>query len=296
MIADTQALSDNFDNPCKVTESIVGVCRDYLAVGIDPTKSTIFIQSMVPELFELTSYYLNLISVARLERNPTVKAELQQKSFADSITAGFLCYPVSQASDITAFKATLVPVGEDQLPLIEIANEIARRFNRIYNRNTLVEAQAALGKTQRLVGIDGKTKACKSLGNAIFLSDSDDVVKQKINGMYTDPNHIKMSDPGTVEGNVVFSYLDAFLEDRDELEDLKARYRKGGLGDTTVKSILADTLHTLLSPIRERMALIKDNDVWDILTSGSAIARGVAANTLSEVRDAIGFGYDKIRK
>ncbi|MDR1333385.1 MAG: tryptophan--tRNA ligase [Holosporales bacterium] len=291
MIADTQALSDNFDNPQKVVGSVVGICRDYMAVGIDPAKSTIFIQSMIPELFELTTYFMNLMSVARLERNPTVKSELQQKSFSDSVTAGFLCYPVSQAADITAFKATLIPVGEDQLPLIEIANEIVRRFNRIYGSNVLVESQAILGSTQRLVGTDGKAKAGKSLGNAIFLSDPSEVVKQKVNGMYTDPNHIKVSDPGRVEGNVVFSYLDAFFDNKDELADLKARYMKGGVGDTSIKSILNDTLQKLLDPIRDGMDLMKDEDIKDILLEGSKKARAIATQTLCEVRDAIGLRY-----
>jgi tryptophanyl-tRNA synthetase len=293
MIADTQALSDNFDDPKKITESVVGVCRDYLAVGIDPTKSTVFIQSMVPELFELTSYFLNLVSVARLERNPTVKSELQQKRFADSVTAGFLCYPVSQAADITAFKATLVPVGDDQLPLVEVTNEIVRRFNRIYGKAVLVEAEAILSNVGRLVGTNGKAKASKSLGNAIFLSDSNEVVRQKINSMYTDPNHIKASDPGRVEGNVVFAYLDAFLDDKGELDDLKSRYQKGGLGDTVIKSILNSTIQTLLAPIRERMGLVKDSDIKDMLCEGSERARAAAAHTVSEVRDAIGFGYNK---
>jgi tryptophanyl-tRNA synthetase len=293
MIADTQALSDNFDDPRKIAESVVGVCKDYLAVGIDPAKSTVFIQSMVPELFELTSYFLNLVSVARLERNPTVKSELQQKSFADSITAGFLCYPVSQAADITAFKATLVPVGDDQLPLIEVTNEIVRRFNRIYGKDVLVEAEAILSNVRRLVGIDGKAKACKSLGNAIFLSDSSEVIRQKINSMYTDPNHIRVSDPGRVEGNVVFAYLDAFLDDKDELDDLKARYRKGGLGDTIIKSILNDAVQSLLTPIRERMEFVTDEAVRGMLLAGSEKARAIAKLTVSEVRDAIGFRYDR---
>lgn len=293
MIADTQALSDHFDNPRKITDSIGEVCRDYLAVGIDPSKSTVFIQSMIPELFELTSYYMNLISVARLERNPTVKTELQQKSFADAITAGFLCYPVSQAADITAFKASLVPVGEDQLPLIEISNEIVRRFNRVYNTEVLVESKAILsGKCNRLVGIDGKAKACKSLGNAIFLSDSSEVIKQKINDMYTDPTHLKVSDPGNVEGNVVFAYLDAFFEDKDELEKLKTRYKKGGLGDSVVKSLLNDTLQALLTPIREKREAVTKEEVGDMLSDGCKKAGGIAKQTLIEVRDSIGLRYN----
>ncbi|MDR0942096.1 MAG: tryptophan--tRNA ligase [Holosporales bacterium] len=291
MIADTQALSDNFDNPQKVVCNIEEVCKDYLAAGIDPCKCVIFVQSLIPELFELTIYYMNLISVARLERNPTVKSELQQKAFSNAITAGFLCYPVSQAADITAFKASLVPVGEDQLPLIEASNEIVRRFNRIYDSNVLVESQAILGKTQRLIGIDGKAKACKSLGNAIFLSDSSDVVEQKIRKMYTDPEHIKVSSPGKIEGNVVFSYLDAFFEDKEELESLKKKYRQGGLGDSVLKSLLNDTLQNLLNPIREKRESIDKSFVKDILSSGSKKAGEVAKETLREVRSAMGLNY-----
>lgn len=293
MIADIQALSDNFDNPEKVRANVAEVCRDYLAVGIDPAKCTIFIQSLIPELFELTVYYLNLISVSRLERNPTVKAELQQKNFADSIPAGFLTYPVSQAADITAFKAQLVPAGEDQLPLIEITNEIVRRFNRIYNTDALLEAEAVVGKVGRLVGIDGKAKASKSLNNAIFMSDSSEVLKQKIYSMYTDPDHVKVSDPGRVEGNVVFAYLDAFFEDKDELDSLKVKYQKGGLGDMVLKSLLNDTLQNQLKPIRDKRESITTEFVMDVLFAGSAKAREIAKSTLAEVRDAIGLKYGK---
>ncbi len=289
MIADVQALSDNFDNPEKVRENVVEVCKDYFAVGINPEKCTIFIQSLIPELFELTVYYLNLVSVSRLERNPTVKAELQQKSFSESVTAGFLTYPVSQAADITAFKAQLVPVGEDQLPVIEVSNEIVRRFNRVYKTDILLEAEAILGNVGRLVGIDGKAKASKSLNNAIFMSDPSDVLKQKVYSMYTDPNHVKMSDPGMVEGNVVFAYLDAFYEDKEELASLKAQYRKGGLGDTTLKSLLNGTLQNLLDPIREKRESISEATVLDILANGSQKARAIAQQTLQEVRDAIGL-------
>ncbi len=291
MIADIQALSDNFDNPKKVMDNVTEVCKDYLAVGINPEKCTIFIQSLIPELFELTMYYMNLISVSRLERNPTVKAELQQKTFADSIPAGFLAYPVSQAADITAFKAELIPVGEDQLPLIEITNEIIRRFNRTYNTDILLEAEPVLGKVQRLIGIDGKAKASKSLNNAIFMSDSSEVLKQKIYSMYTDPNHVKVSDPGNVEGNVVFAYLDAFFEDKAELESLKEHYKKGGLGDSVLKSLLNDTLQIKLKPIREKRESIPNEIVKDILHEGSKKARKIAKNTLLEVREAIGLTY-----
>ncbi len=291
MIADIQALSDNFDNPEKVRDNVTEVCKDYLSVGIDPEKSTILIQSLIPELFELTTYFLNLVSVSRLERNPTVKAELMQKSFADSIPAGFLTYPASQAADITAFKAELVPVGEDQLPHLELTNEIVRKFNRTYKTNSLHECQAILGKVKRLIGIDGKAKASKSLNNAIFLSDSSDVLKQKIYSMYTDPDHIKVSDPGKVEGNVVFAYLDAFYDDKSELESLKKQYQHGGLGDMVLKSLLNDTLQKLLKPIREKRESISDAEVMDILINGSKRAREIAKQTISEVRNAIGLTY-----
>ncbi len=291
MIADVQALSDNFENPKKVIENVREVCRDYLAVGIDPQKCCIFIQSMIPELSELSMYYMNLVSLSRLERNPTVKSELQQKSFSDSIPVGFLCYPISQASDITAFKSTLIPVGEDQLPMIELSNEIVRRFNRIYNTDILVESKAVLSHVQRLVGIDGKAKASKSLNNAIFMSDSKDTIKKKVYEMYTDPLHIKVSDPGHVEGNVVFSYLDAFFDDKDELESLKKQYTKGGLGDSVLKSLLNDTLQNMLSPIREKRESIDDDLVMDILQTGSKNAQKIASETLREVRDAIGINY-----
>lgn len=289
MIADVQALSDNFSNPERVRANVLEVCKDYLAVGLDPEKCTIFVQSSIPELFELTVYYLNLVTVSRLERNPTVKAELQQKSFADSVPAGFLTYPVSQAADITAFKAQLVPVGEDQLPVIEVSNEIVRRFNRIYNTDVLVEAEAMVGKVGRLVGIDGKAKASKSLNNAIFMSDPSDVLKQKIYGMYTDPNHIKVSDPGKIEGNVVFAYLDAFYEDKEELDDLKAQYQRGGLGDMALKSLLNDTLQNLLKPIRDKRNSITADDALEVLTEGSKQARKIATQTVEEVREAIGI-------
>ena len=291
MIADTQALSDNFDNPKKVVENVVEVCKDYLAVGIDPNKCTIFIQSLIPELSELMMYYMNLVTLSRLERNPTVKSELQQKSFSESIPMGFLCYPVSQAADITAFKSTLIPVGEDQLPMIELSNEIVRKFNRLYNTEVLVESKAVLSSVQRLVGIDGKSKASKSLNNAIFLSDSDKDIKKKVFDMYTDPNHIKVSDPGQVEGNVVFTYLDAFFENRDELSSLKNQYKKGGLGDSTVKSLLNETLQNLISPIREKRESITNEEVMNVLRIGSEKARQTASQTLLEVKEAIGIVY-----
>ncbi|MDR2598614.1 MAG: tryptophan--tRNA ligase [Holosporales bacterium] len=291
MIADTQALSDHFENPELVARYVREVFKDYISVGISPTKSTIFVQSMVPELFELTSYYMNLVTVARLERNPTVKSEIQQKGFDESVPAGFLCYPVSQAADITAFKASLVPVGEDQLPLIEITNEIVRRFNRIYDTDVLMEAQAVLGKIDRLVGIDGKAKASKSMNNAISLSDSPEMIKEKVFSMYTDPNHIKASDPGKVEGNVVFAYLKAFFEDDEELQSMKKRYERGGLGDVVLKSLLNETLQKFLAPIREKRRSIKESDILDQLEDGTKRAREVASMTIEQVRDAMSIKY-----
>jgi tryptophanyl-tRNA synthetase len=289
MIADVQALTDNFENPTKVSENVCEVMADYISVGIDPDVSTIFIQSGIPELFELTMYFLNLVTLGRLQRNPTVKTEMQQKGYSDSIPAGFLCYPVSQAADITAFGADLVPVGEDQLPMIEQTNEIVRKFNSIYNTECLKEVKPLIGNVGRLVGIDGKAKASKSLNNTIFLSDSPDEIKRKVFMMYTDPNHLKVSDPGSVEGNVVFDYLDAFHQNREELDELKAHYRRGGLGDMTIKNILNQTLQTLLEPIRERRNQLKSDHMMEILFAGTKSAREVAAAKLSEVRNAIGI-------
>ncbi|WP_131783461.1 tryptophan--tRNA ligase [Legionella gresilensis] len=291
MIADTQALTDNFETPEKIIDNVYEVALDYLAVGIDPTKSTIFIQSQIPELAELTTYYLNLVTLGRLERNPTVKAEIQQKNYDLSIPAGFFCYPVSQAADITAFKAEAVPVGDDQVPMIEQTNEIVRKFNRIYNTDCLKEAKAILSKTPRLVGIDGQAKASKSLGNAIFLADNAEEVKRKVYMMFTDPNHLRVSDPGQVEGNVVFAYLDAFHPDKEEVDALKAHYRKGGLGDSVIKKLLTQTLENLLEPIWERRASLKRNEVIDILITGTLAAREVAKTTVTEVRNAIGLRY-----
>lgn len=289
MVADMQALTDYFDNAEKIRDSILQVIADYLAVGIDPSISTIFIQSQVPQLSELTMYYMNLVSISRLERNPTVKNEILQKSFGESIPAGFLCYPVSQAADITAFKADLVPVGEDQLPMIELSNEIVRKFNRIYNANCLIESKAYLSSTCRLVGIDGKAKASKSLNNAIFLDDNEDEIKRKVYSMYTDPDHIKVSDSGKVEGNVVFEYLDAFSDDKEEVSSLKERYRKGGLGDTTLKALLNDTLQKLLLPIREKKRSLHQKDLIEICVSGTEKAKSVAEKTLIDVKNAMGI-------
>ena len=291
MIADVQALTDNFENPKKITENVFEVAKDYLSVGIDPTQTTIFVQSQIPEIGELTVYYLNLVTVGRLERNPTVKSEIQQKGFNDSIPAGFLCYPVSQAADITIFQAELVPVGDDQVPMIEQTNEIVRRFNRIYDSECLKECNAILSNTPRLVGIDGKAKASKSLGNAISLSDTQEEIKQKIFQMFTDPAHLKTSDPGQVEGNVVFTYLDIFHPDKEEVESLKAHYKRGGLGDMTIKNILNNSIQDLLKDIREKREAIKQKDVQEILYHGSAKASQRAKLTMEEVREAIGVKY-----
>ena len=291
MIADVQALTDNFETPEKVINNTYEVVRDYLAVGIDPTKTTIFIQSQIPELAELTIYFLNLVSVRRLERNPTIKAEIQQKGYESDLPAGFLCYPVSQAADITAFQAELVPVGDDQIPMIEQTNEIVRRFNRLYNTSCLKEAEVYLSQTPRLVGIDGKAKASKSLGNAIFLADSAKVIKEKIFSMYTDPTHIRVNDPGHVEGNVVFTYLDAFHPDKSELEALKARYRRGGLGDTVIKALLNETLQVFLKPIRDKREQLQTKDLKEIVQEGTQRARKIAQQTLLHVREALGIRY-----
>lgn len=293
MIADVQALTDHFETPEKITHNTFEVLRDYLAVGIDPKKTTIFIQSQIPELAELTIYFLNLVPVKRLERNPTIKAEIQQKGYDSDLPAGFLCYPVSQAADITAFQAELVPVGDDQVPMIEQTNEIVRRFNRLYHTSCLKEATAYLSHTPRLIGTDGKMKASKSLGNSLFLADAPEVIKQKIFSMYTDPNHIRVSDPGQVEGNVVFTYLDAFHLDKEELEDLKARYRRGGLGDTAIKALLNTTLQKLLDPIREKRQQLQTNELREIVQEGTKKARERAKRTIEQVREALGITYFK---
>ena len=309
MIADAQALTDNADNPEKVRQNIIEVALDYLSCGIDPTKSTIFIQSMVPELTELAFYYMNLVTLARLERNPTVKAELKQKNFELSIPMGFLTYPVSQTADITAFKANTVPVGEDQLPMLEQAREIVRSFNGLYGE-TLVEPKAVLPDNKaclRLPGTDGMAKMSKSLGNCIYLSDSADEIKRKIMGMYTDPNHIKVSDPGNTKDNPTFIYLEAFANDEHfakylpeyaNLEELKAHYERGGLGDMKVKKLLNAVMQEILEPIRlRREELAKDIPaVWDILYKGSQEAKKVAAATLDDVKKAMRIDYFADRK
>jgi tryptophanyl-tRNA synthetase len=293
MIADAQALTDNYEHPEKVRDNVLQVMLDYLAVGIDPQKTTIFIQSMLPQLPELSMYYMNLVTVARVGRNPTVKTEIKQKGFGASIPVGFFVYPISQAADITAFKASLVPVGEDQLPMIEQTNEIVRSFNRIYKKDVLVECKALVPKVARLMGVDGKAKMSKSLGNAIYLSDSNDVLAQKVNSMYTDPDHIRVSDPGKVEGNVVFSYLDVFDPNATEVEELKAQYRQGGLGDRVLKKRLLDILEAFISPIRaRRQEYEKDSAaVMEILRKGTVDAQLVAAQTLHDVKQAMFLEY-----
>ncbi len=304
MIADAQALTDNFDNPAKVRANITEVALDYLACGLDPNKSTIFVQSHVEQLTELTFYYMNLVTLARLERNPTVKAELKQKNFELSIPMGFLTYPVSQTADITAFKATTVPVGEDQLPMLEQAREIVRSFNGLYGE-TLVEPKAVLPENKsclRLPGTDGMAKMSKSLGNCIYLSDSADEIKRKDMGMYTDPNHIKVTDPGNTKDNPTFIYLEAFSTDEHfkaylpeyaNLDELKAHYERGGLGDMKVKKFLNAVLQETLEPIRlRREALAQDIPaIWAMLKAGSDKARAVAGNTLAEVKRAMQINY-----
>jgi len=288
MVADLQALTDYAQSPELVRTNVSEVVMDYLAVGLDPSKSVIFVQSGVPELAELTIYLMNLVSLGRLKRNPTVKAEIAQKAYDErSVSVGFLCYPISQAADITAFKAELVPVGEDQAPMIEQTNEIVRKFNSTYNASILKEAKALFSTTSRLVGLDGKAKASKSLNNAISLKDTPDEIRSKVFSMFTDPNHIRVNDPGQVEGNVVFSYLDALYEDRQDLQELKARYSRGGLGDVVIKSLLNDVLQKLLLPIRESRRSISKDVVQEVLSSGTEKARKVAATTLLEVREAM---------
>jgi tryptophanyl-tRNA synthetase len=291
LLADMQALSDNAHDPARVRRSILEVALDYLAVGIDPAKTTICLQSHLPALAELTMLYLNFVTVARLERNPTIKEEIRARGFGRDIPAGFLCYPASQAADITAFKATVVPVGEDQAPLIEQANEIVRRINATAGRSILVEAEALIPSVGRLPGVDGKAKMSKSGGNAVALSASKEEIAAAVRSMFTDPQHLRIDSPGQVEGNVVFTYLDAFDPDRSELESLKSRYREGGLGDSTIKGRLDDILQTLLRPIRERrLELSKDvGYVMDVIRSGTQRARAVTEATKAEVIEGLGL-------
>lgn len=291
LLADTQALTDNAHDPEKVRRNVVEVATDYLAVGIDPALTTICVQSALPALAELTLLYLNFVTVSRLERNPTIKTEIQLRGFERDVPAGFLCYPVAQAADITAFKATVVPVGEDQAPLIEQTNEIVRRLNRQAGREILVEANAMVPSVGRLPGVDGKAKMSKSQGNAIPLSASPDDISDAVLRMYTDPDHLRVNDPGKVEGNVVFTYLDAFCEDRDFVEDAKAHYRRGGLGDVTLKRHLEAMLQALLAPIRERRAFYasKPDYVMDVIREGTREARRRTEATLAELRQALGL-------
>lgn len=306
MIADAQALSDNADNVEKVRQNVIEVALDYLACGIDPKKSTIFVQSQIPELCELTYYYLNLVTLSRLQRNPTVKEEIKLRGFEKSIPAGFLTYPVSQAADITAFDATVVPVGDDQLPMIEQTREIVRSFNSLYGE-TLIEPKELLPTNEtcsRLPGLDGKAKMSKSLGNGIYLADSPEEIKKKVMGMFTDLNHLRVEDPGTVENNPVFSYLDAFckqdhfqryLTDYNNLDELKNHYRRGGLGDVKIKKFLNDVIQDELAPIRARREEYQKHipEVYQILFEGSQKARDVAAKTVSRVKSAMGINYFK---
>lgn len=299
MIADAQALTDNAKNPDKVRRNILEVALDYLAVGLDPSKTTIFIQSQIPQLPELALYYANLVSIARLERNPTVKTEIKQKDFGAGVPSGFVFYPISQAADITAFKATHVPVGEDQLPMIELTREIARSFNQTYKQDVLVAPEAILppeGIERRLPGINGlDDKMSKSLNNGIYLGDSFEEMRDKVMQMYTDPDHLRVDDPGKIEGNVVFAYLDVFADDKAKVAELKAHYQRGGLGDVAVKKYLIEVLDQILAPIRQRRAeLAKDPQaVYDILKRGSQQAEQVAAATLDEVKTAMQINYFK---
>lgn len=304
MVADAQALTDNAEHPEKVRKNIIEVALDYLACGLDPAKSTLFIQSMVPQLTELTFYYMNLVTVSRLQRNPTVKNEIKMRNFEASIPTGFFCYPISQAADITAFRATVVPVGEDQLPMLEQCKEIVHKFNSVYGE-TLVDPDIMLPQNNaclRLPGIDGKAKMSKSLGNCIYLSDEPEDIKKKVMSMYTDPDHVRVEDPGKIEGNTVFTYLDAFsteehfakfLPDYANLDELKAHYQRGGLGDVKVKKFLNNVLQDVLEPIRERRHYWEQRipEVYEILRAGSKEAEAAAAATLHDVREAMRINY-----
>lgn len=291
MIADAQALTDHADRPEVVRENVLNVMMDYLAVGIDPTKSTIFIQSCLPELFELTVYYLNLITINRLKHNPTIKAEITQKNFGDATPAGFVMYPISQAADITAFKANLVPVGEDQLPMIEQTSEVVRKFNRTYKCDVLVEPKALIPKIARLPGIDGSAKMSKTLNNAIFLSDPLNVLEKKVKRMYTDPDHLRVEDPGKVEGNPVFTYLDAFDPNKEKVQELKDHYQRGGLGDSVVKKYLLEVLVSFMEPIWKKREELDQDKVQSLLKEGTEKARNVASQTLKEVKEAMHLNY-----
>ncbi len=305
MIADTQALTDNAKNPEKVRNNVLQVALDYLAAGIDPSKTTIFVQSQIPQLPELAMYYANLVSISRLERNPTVKTEIKQKNFGEGVPSGFVFYPISQAADITAFKATHVPVGEDQMPMIELTREISRAFNQTYKTDTdmlvktdtLIEPEAILSKEgveRRLPGINGMdAKMSKSLNNGIYLADSFEEMRAKVMKMYTDPEHIRVEDPGKIEGNVVFAYLDIFAEDKEKVAEMKANYQKGGLGDVAVKKYLIEEMDKILKPIREKRAELEKNPeiIYEILRKGSLKAEKIAAQTLKEVKQAMKIDY-----
>ena len=297
MIADAQALTDNAKNPEKVRENVLEVALDYLAAGIDPSKTTIFIQSQIPQLPELAMFYANLVSISRLERNPTVKTEIKQKNFGEGVPSGFVFYPISQAADITAFKATHVPAGEDQLPMIELTREISRSFNQTYSVDLLVEPEIILSKEgieRRLPGINGmNVKMSKSLNNGIYLADSFEEMRAKVMKMYTDPDHIRVEDPGKIEGNVVFAYLDVFAEDKEKVAEMKAHYQKGGLGDVAVKKYLVEEMDKVLKPIRERREELAKNPeaIYEILRKGSKKAEKVAAKTLKELKQAMKIDY-----
>lgn len=287
MIANVQALTDYYSNPSLIKEKIYQVVEDYLAVGIDPEKSNIFVQSEIKALFEMTTYFMNLVSVARAQQNPTIKDEIKQRGFNESIPCGFLCYPISQAADITAFLADFVPVGKDQLPMIEQTNEIVDKFNNLYGCNVLKRCQAVLSENSRLVGVDGKNKASKSLNNAIFLNETDEELKNKVFAMYTDPKHIRISDPGNVSENVVFKYLEMFYKDKDHLSELKSNYEKGGLGDVYLKNLLFDSLKSFLTPIRERRSKITRDHVVNVIEAGNKKAVDVANITLDKIREVM---------
>ena len=292
MIADVQALTDNAENPDKVRNNVLEVALDNLACGVDPSKTIFFIQSQIPEIAELTIFFMNLVTLARLKRNPTVKNEMKQKGYEEDVPAGFLCYPISQTADILAFKANIIPVGEDQLPVIEQANEIGHKFNSVY-ADIFPKIEPMVSGTSRLMGLDGNAKMSKSLNNAIYLSDSPEEIEAKVNQMYTDPNHIKVEDPGKVEGNVVFQYLDIFDPNKDEVAELKAQYEKGGLGDVILKRRLTAILQDIINPIRERREYLAKNpkEIMDILEKGTHKAREYAAQTLAEAKRAMKIEY-----
>lgn len=293
MIADAQALTDHAHEPQKIREHILEVMLDYLAVGIDPSKTTIFIQSLIPSLAELTQYFLNLVTWNRLKHNPTVKLEIQQKGFGEEIPAGFMVYPISQAADITLFKAKLVPVGDDQIPMIEQTVELVRKFNRLYQTDVLVEPKIVSSVQARLPGIDGKAKMSKSLNNAIFLADSEEMIVKKVKGMYTDPSHLRVEDPGKVEGNPVFTYLDAFGKDLVKIGELKEHYQRGGLGDSVIKKYLTEVLLEFLEPIRKKREAFAQNpkEVLSLLKKGTQKANEVAEKNMKEIRKAMGIDY-----